>query len=75
MSPNNKLLVYAKDTVGGEFTLHLKEISSGSQLLSIPGKVRAARHGASYYSANLDQPPSWLTVGQAAVQSVVRTYM
>ena len=37
VSPDHRLLAYGVDTVGGEkFTLHVKELASGRQLLARP---------------------------------------
>ena len=37
VSPDHKLLAYAEDTVGGErYTLHVKDLATGAQLLSTP---------------------------------------
>ncbi|GAQ79408.1 Prolyl oligopeptidase family protein [Klebsormidium nitens] len=37
ISPNHKLLAYAEDTVGGEkYTLHIKDLASGQELLTKP---------------------------------------
>ena len=40
-SPDQALLAWAEDTVGGEkYTLHVKDIATGKRLLSRPIKVR-----------------------------------
>ena len=41
VSPNQALLAWAEDTVGGEkYALHVKDIASGRRLLSRPIPVR-----------------------------------
>jgi len=43
VSPNNKLLAYAADTVGGEkYAIWVKELATGRQLLRSPIPVRPA---------------------------------
>ena len=49
VSPNNQLLAYAADTVGGEkYAIWVKELATGRQLLRSPIPVRrwlcAVRH-------------------------------
>jgi oligopeptidase B len=40
VSPNHKLLAYAVDTVGGEkYTLHVRDLATGKELLSRPIEV------------------------------------
>jgi oligopeptidase B len=40
VSPNHKLLAYAVDTVGGEkYTLHVRNLATGKELLSRPIEV------------------------------------
>ena len=39
-SPDHKLLAYAEDTTGGEkYTLHVRELATGKELLKTPIKV------------------------------------
>lgn len=41
VSPDQALLAWAEDTVGGEkYTLHVKDIASGQRLLSRPIQAR-----------------------------------
>ena len=56
-SPNHKLLAYAEDTSGNEkFTLHVKDITTGREILKEPIKVICCRRDEFMHKAKSELP-------------------